>query len=300
MRIITLGTGAGRPTLQRFASATALEYEGEVFLFDCGEAAQIQLMRSPLRWGRLSAIFIGHLHGDHVNGLPGLLGTLSLSDRQEPLKLFGPRGLKKFLQVLLELKNLWIKFPTEIVEIESESVLIDTPSYQVHSAPLKHVIECWGFAFREKPRRGPFDPRKADALKIPEGPLRSALTKGVSVTLADGRIVKPEEVVGSSRPGRSMAYCLDTQPCESLQRLAAGVDVMVHEATFDQTFQSEAHAWGHSTAADAARAARDAGVKRLILTHISQRYLEDTVLLEEAKALWTETELAQDLRIFEV
>lgn len=300
MRIITLGTGAGRPTLQRFASATALEYEGEIFLFDCGEAAQIQLMRSPLRWGRMSAIFIGHLHGDHVNGLPGLLGTMSLSDRQEPLKVFGPRGIKAFIQAFLDCKNLWLKFPTEIIEIEKEGILLETPQFEVHTAALNHVVECWGYAFREKPRRGPFDSKKAYELGIPEGPLRAALIKGIPVVLADGRRVEPDSVVGPSRPGRSFAYCLDTKPSPTLPRLAADVDVMLHEATFDRSMTSEAHAWGHSTTADAAQAALKCKAKRLIITHISQRYLDDQFLLHEAKEIFGETELAQDLKIFDI
>src|SRR5918996_6197624 len=129
MRVLTLGTGAGRPTLQRFASATALEHEGEILLFDCGEGTQIQLMRSPLHWGRLSSIFIGHLHGDHLFGLPGLLGSLSLSERQEPLKLFGPVGLKAYMDTLRAVQSLWLRFPLELTEIEAAGRIVETPSY---------------------------------------------------------------------------------------------------------------------------------------------------------------------------
>jgi len=300
MRIFTLGTGAGRPTLQRHTSATALEYEGEILLFDCGESVQLQLIRSPLKWGKMSGIFVGHLHGDHLYGLPGLLGTLSLVDRKEPLHIFGPVGIKEYLRIHLEIKSLWVSYPLEITEIEKPGLILENERYQVFTVPLGHIIPCWGYAFREKPRPGVFNESKARALNIPEGPERMELVQGRSVTLPDGRLIQASEVVGPSRPGRSFAYCLDTRPCPEVVELARGVDLMVHEATFAQDLQTEAHQWGHSTAADAARMAREAGVKRLVLTHISQRYLDPQLLLNEAKGLFHEVELAEDLQVFPV
>jgi ribonuclease Z len=295
MRVITLGTGAGRPTLQRFTSATALEHEGEVLLFDCGEGAQIQLMRSPLHWGRLSTIFIGHLHGDHLYGLPGLLGTMSLAERQAPLKLFGPVGLKAYLQTLQAVQSLWVRFPMEVVEIEAAGRILETKSYEVFTAPLKHVIPCWGFRFLEKPRPGLFNEKKAVELGIPPGPLRGDLVRGKSVHLADGREIQPEELVGPPRPGLSFAYCLDTQPCDSVLELAQGVDCLVHEATFAKDLQAEAKQWGHSTAGDAASMAKEAGAKKLVLTHLSSRYMGSDVLLQEAKENFENSLLAEDL-----
>ncbi|HEX5033195.1 MAG TPA: ribonuclease Z, partial [bacterium] len=278
-----------------FASATALEYEGEVLLFDCGEGTQLQLMRSPLHWGRLSTIFIGHLHGDHLYGLPGLLGTMSLSEREDPLKLFGPVGLKAYLQTLQETQSLWLRFPVELTEIESAGRILETPDYEIFTAPLKHVIPCWGFRFSEKPRPGHFDEAKAEALGIPAGPLRGDLVQGRSIQLPGGRRIQPEEVVGPRRPGRQFAYCLDTQPCETVIELAAGVDCLVHEATFGQDLQSEATRWGHSTAADAARMAQEAGAKNLVLTHLSSRYMRTEVLLEEAQSSFQNSHIAEDL-----
>jgi len=300
MRLFTLGTGAGRPTLHRHTSATALEYEGEVFLFDCGESVQMQLVRSPLRWGKMTAIFVGHLHGDHLYGLPGLLGTLSLVDRKEPLQVFGPVGLKEYLRVHLEIKSLWVSYPLQVTEIEKSGLILDTDRYQVFTGPLSHIIPCWGYVFREKPRAGVFHETKAKALGVPEGPERMELVQGRSVTLPDGRLIQASEVVGPSRPGRSFAYCLDTRPCAEVIDLARGVDVMVHEATFGQDLQAEALQWGHSTAADAARMAHEAGVKRLVLTHISQRYSDPQVLLQEAKNHFSEVDLAEDLQVFPV
>lgn len=298
MRLITLGTGAGRPTLQRHTSATALEFEGETFLFDCGEATQLQLIRSPLKWGKMTAIFIGHLHGDHVFGLPGLLGTMSLAERQEPLRVFGPKGLQEYLRIHQESHSLWINYPLEVHEIEAPGLVFETERYQVFTAPLRHIIPCWGYAFRERPRPGLFDEAKAKALGIPEGPERMDLVRGRAVRLADGRVITPEVVVGPARPGRSMAYGLDTGPAPELVELAGGVDLLVHEATFHREFEAEAHQWGHSTAADAAHAAREAGARRLVLTHISQRYLDPRVLLEEADKVFPHPEAAEDLQTF--
>ncbi|HCU23886.1 MAG TPA: ribonuclease Z [Deltaproteobacteria bacterium] len=298
MRIITLGTGAGRPTAQRLTSASALEYEGEVLLFDCGEGVQLQLIRSPLHWGKMRAIFIGHLHGDHLYGLPGLLGTLSLMDRSEPLRLFGPPGLKEYLEVQRKIHSLWIRFPLEIQEIHEAGVLWTTENYSVSAAPLEHTITCWGYVFQEKPRAGRFDAAKAEALGIPDGPLRGRLVQGETVDLPDGRRISPETLVGPRRPGRRVAYCLDTRPCRGARELAEGADLVLHEATFGCDMQSDATQWGHSTAADAGRLAREAGAKRLILTHISQRYMEAQVLLDEAQREFAATELASDLAQF--
>ena len=298
MRVLTLGTGAGRPTLQRFTSATAVEHEGEVLLFDCGEGTQIQLMRSPLHWGRLSTIFIGHLHGDHLYGLPGLLGTMSLAEREAPLKLFGPVGIKAYLETLQAVHSLWIRFPIEIVEIETAGRIVETESYEVFTAALKHVIPCWGFRFSEKPRPGLFDEKKAEELGIPAGPLRRELVQGRSIQLADGRNIQAQEVVGPRRPGLQFAYCLDTQPCDAVLELARGADCLVHEATFAEDLQAEAAQWGHSTAADAARMAKEAGVKQLILTHVSSRYVGSDVLVEEAAAIFENSTLAEDLKTF--
>ncbi len=300
MRLITLGTGAGRPTIQRLTSASVLEYEGELFLFDCGEGAQVQFMRSPLRWGKLSAIFLSHMHGDHLNGLPGLLGTLSLNDFPHPLKLFGPPGLFQYLEVLKSTKVLWVNFPLEVKEISASGVILETETYRVETAPLNHVIECWGYVFKEKPKPGTFDSEKADRLGIPFGPLRAKLVNGESITLPDGKTISPNEIVGPPKPGKSFAHCLDTKPSRNVEILAQGVDVLLHEATFAEELKKEAHHWGHSTATDAAQAAKSAGAQRLILTHVSQRYQSGDILLKEAGEVFSATELAEDLREFEI
>ncbi len=298
MRIITLGTGAGRPTLHRLTSAVAVEYEGDSLLFDCGEGTQVQLMRSALKWGRIKAIFLGHLHGDHLNGLPGLLGTFSLSDRTQPLKVFGPKGLKAYLELLFQVKSLWVRFPMEIVEIREPGILLKEPTYQIETAPLDHTIECWGFAFHERDRPGKFNRKKAERLGVPSGPLRARLVQGEAISLENGRVITPQELVGPPRPGRRVVFCWDTKPCKNAVQFAQGADLLIHESTFDESFAQEAHNFGHSTAADAARTAQEAGAHRLLLTHISQRYLDEKLLTQEAQGIFPAAAVAFDLDEF--
>lgn len=298
MRIITLGTGAGRPTLRRSSSAVALEHQGRTFLFDCGEGTQLQLMKSPLHWGKLQAVFIGHLHGDHVNGLPGLLGTLSLSDRQDPLSVYGPKGIQDFLAVHQKYQSMSLRYSLKVHEINQAGVLHRGEDFQVETYPLTHSIPCWGYVFRENQLRGHFDGEKAEREGIPSGPLRAQLIEGKTITLKDGRKFRPDEFLGPPRPGRSVAYCLDTKPCEEAVKMAKGVDLLIYEATFCEEHGTEAHDWGHSTAADGARIASQAGVKRLILTHISQRYSDPGILLEQARLIFSEVNIANDLDIF--
>jgi ribonuclease Z len=297
MRIITLGTGAGRPTLRRSSSAVALEHEGRTFLFDCGEGTQIQLMKSPLHWGKLQAVFIGHLHGDHVNGLPGLLGTLSLSDRHEPLTVCGPKGLKDFLAVHQKYQSMNLRYPLKVHEIEKAGVLHRGEDFRVETHPLAHSIPCWGYVFHENQLRGHFDGAKAEREGIPSGPLRAQLIEGKTITL-DGKTFRPDQFLGPPRPGKSVAYCLDTKPCEDAVKMAKGVDLLLYEATFCHEHETEAHEWGHSTAADGARIAKQAGVKRLVLTHISQRYSDPEILLQEARAIFPDVCVASDLDVF--
>jgi ribonuclease Z len=303
MRVIPLGTSSGKPTLKRNVSALAVAREGEWLLFDCGEGTQMQIPRAGLNPSRLSAIFITHLHGDHFNGLAGLLSTMGLDRRARELTLVGPHGIREYLDTLARLKILFVNYPLEVREYRSitePALVYETPDYTVSAYPLDHRIFAIGYRIQERPRAGRFNLEKARALGIPEGPLFGRLQSGSSVQLDDGRIIPPSEVLGPPRAGKAIAYCTDTRPFPGSIELARGVDLLIHEATYTQELTEEAREYGHSTAAQAAGVAQDSGARQLLITHFSTRYPDATVLLEEARAIFPNTIMAHDLMEIEV
>ena len=300
VELVFLGTGSGKPMPSRNVSSMALFRDGELFLFDCGEATQLQITRSNLRPGALKGIFLTHFHGDHVNGLPGLLGTLTLNQRDEPLHIVGPRGLRQWFRCLYDLHILRPGFPVEIHEVEEPGMVVQWEDFHVDAYPLEHRVATWGYALVEKSRPGRFDLDRARELEIPPGPLFGRLQSGEAVTLDDGRTIEPSQVLGPARPGLKIAYCTDTIPCEAALELGRDADVLVHDSTYVAGEERKAHKRGHSTAGDAARCARDAGARRLILTHISQKYVRTDELLAGAKEIFSATEVARDLKRFEI
>jgi ribonuclease Z len=303
MRVIPLGTSSGRPTLKRNVSALAVAREAEWVLFDCGEGTQVQIARVGLSPSRLSAVFVTHLHGDHFNGLPGLLSTMGLDRRTRDLSLTGPLGIRDYLDTLERLKVMFVTYPIELREYSSLSgprVVYETTEYTVTALSLDHRIFALGYRLDERPRPGRFNVERAREIGVPEGSLWGSLQAGEDVGLANGRVVRPSDVLGPPRPGKSVAYCLDTRPCEMSIELARDVDLLIHEATYTEEFAAEAQQYGHSTAAQAARTARDAGARRLLLTHFSTRFPDPTPLLEEACAIFPDTILAEDLMEIEV
>lgn len=300
VRIVFLGTGSGKPMPQRNVSSMALFREGELFLFDCGEATQLQLTRSNLRPGALSAIFLTHFHGDHVNGLPGLIGSLTLNQRDRPLNLFGPRGLKRWFRCMHDLHILRPGFPVHIHELDEPGVIWERENFRFETRALEHRVDAWGYALVEDDRPGRFDVDGARELGIEPGPLYGKLQDGETVELDDGRTIEPSQVLGPDRPGLKIAYCTDTVPCESTKQLGANADILVHEATYPAGEESRAHRRGHSTAADAARCARSAEAHKLILTHISQKYLRLGDFVAGAREIFENTVVARDLSTFEV
>jgi ribonuclease Z len=292
VRIVFLGTSAGMPSRSRNVASVAVVMDGRVLLFDCGEGTQQQLMRAEqVRSGGIEAIFITHLHGDHLFGLPGLLSSLGLGGRRDPLTVYGPRGLAAYLKAI---PYFGIAYELTVIEIEAGEVRRGN-GYRVHAAPVVHHAPCFAYRVDEDERPGKFDADKARTLGIPPGPLFGALQRGEDV---DG--VRSSDVVGPSRPGRSVVYCTDTRPCESAVLLARGANVLIHESTYDATLSAEAKARDHSTAAEAATVARDAEVERLILTHISPRYESSDALVGEARAIFPSTEAASDFAAFDV
>jgi len=255
---------------------------------------------AKLSFHRKMKIFITHMHGDHVLGLPGLIQTMSLFDRQRKLEVYGPRGLKEFIDVIQRTVQYTLTFPLEIHEIEKPGAIYEETEYTVVAEEADHVIPSFAFALVEKPRPGRFYPEKARKLGVPEGPLWSKLQKGHAVTLPNGRRVKPSEVVGPPRPGRKIVYSGDTRPCANVARLAENADLLIHDATLDDELADKAYEDGHSTPSQAAEIAKKANVERLVLTHISARYKSTEKLLEQAKKIFSNVLVAEDFMKIEV
>ena len=284
-------------------SGLAVAREAEWLLFDCGEGTQVQIARAGLSPSRLAAVFITHLHGDHFNGLPGLVSTMGLDRRTRNLELIGPRGISEYLSLLERLRVVFLTYPIEIGEFSSlpqVTVVYETAEYTVSALALDHRLFALGYRIDERPRPGRFNVERARTLGVPEGPLWGRLQSGDDLRMEDGRVVRSSDVIGPPRPGKSIAYCLDTRPCAMSLELARDVDLLIHEATYAEEFATEASTYGHSTAAQAARTARDAGARRLLITHFSSRYADPAPLLEEACAIFPDTVLAEDLVEIEV
>jgi ribonuclease Z len=299
MRVIPLGTSSAMPTAERNLSATAVVLEGVWFLFDCGEGTQYRLQQAPIRVGHLAGVFITHLHGDHLYGLPGLLATLSMQDRSDPLPVCGPPGLRSFVITALDRSYVEPVYPVDVVELEPDAS-IAIGAYRFEARALDHTVPSFGYRLEEPERPGKFDLDAAGRLGVPKGRLFGALQRGESVTLDDGTLVESSTIVGPPRRGRSLAYCTDTRPCSGSVELARGADLLIHEATFGDDEAETARERGHSTAREAATIARDAAARRLLLTHFSSRYKDSSVLVGEAKEVFDCVEAAKDLEPLDV
>jgi ribonuclease Z len=293
LSITFLGTGAATPTIDRNVTGLAVQREGETLLFDCGEGNQRQMMRYGVGFS-FREIFFTHYHADHLLGVTGLLRTMGLQDRSAPVTLYGPKGAQRILGAAISLGIERNKFPIEIVEIMPGDRLA-RDDYEIVVFETEHRADTVGYALVEHTRLGRFNPERARELGIPEGPLWGQLHKGNTVILADGRTLGPADLVGAPRPGRTLVYSGDTRPHSSVIEASRGADLLVHEATFGGDEMERARETGHSTAAEAARVALEAGVRRLVLTHISSRYSRDAAeLLAEARAVFPETVIARD------
>ena len=300
-----LGTGAACPTVDRNVSALALAREGETILFDCGEGTQRQMMRYGVSFG-VREICFTHFHSDHMLGLTGLLRTMGLlnlmgqNDREDGLTLYGPKGAKAILGAAINLGIERTKFPVDIIELRPGDAL-KRAEYDILAFDTEHRADTLGYALAEHTRLGRFNPERARELGVPEGPLWGRLHRGETVTLADGRTVGPGDLVGPERPGRTVVISGDTRPHPSLREAAKGADLLVHEATFGEDEAERARDSGHSTAREAAAIAKAAGVKRLVLTHISPRYSREAPeLLAEARMVFPETTIARDGMVVEL
>ncbi|MEO5588868.1 MAG: ribonuclease Z [Gemmatimonadaceae bacterium] len=289
-----LGTSASRPTVERNVSAITIVREGETLLFDCGEGTQRQMMRFGTSFA-LADIFFTHMHADHMLGVIGLFRTLALQGRIEPMRLHGPLGSGDLLKQAIAFGSDRQPFPVEINEVVPGTP-IERKGYSILPFRVDHKDRlAVGYALIEETRLGRFDPAKAREFGIPEGPDWGKIHKGQPVTLEDGRVIEPGDLVGPSRPGRRVVYTGDSRPAESTIEVATGADLLIHEATFADDEGPRAMETGHSTAREAATVAAKAGVKQLVLTHLSARYsINASELIQQAKEVFAECIVARD------
>lgn len=300
MQITFLGTSSGVPTRSRNVSSLAvrLPQRSEVWLFDCGEGTQHQILSSDIKISQISRIFITHLHGDHIFGLMGLLASCGLAGNASRIDIYGPAGLNDYLAACSRYSQTHFSYPIKVHQ-SRPGVVYEDDEFIVKCGRLEHRVTAYGYRVEEKDRPGRFNVEKAAALGIPSGPLYGQLKRGETVTLSDGRQISGQELCGPTEPGRKMAYCTDTIFCEGAVQLAQDVDVLIHEATFSHHDAQLAIDRLHSTSTMAAQVALAARVKTLIMTHFSPRYapgneiqLED--LRQEAQAIFPNTEMAYD------
>jgi ribonuclease Z len=294
LQVIFLGTAGSVPTTKRSLPAIAIRRKGELILFDCGEGVQRQMVKAGLGFNKKMKVFVTHMHGDHVLGLPGLIQTMSLLDRAKKMEIYGPVGLEDFIEAFERTVQFALTFPLEVIEIEAAGLVCEEKEYEVYAAWADHSAPAFAYSLVEKPRPGRFYPEKAKALGIPEGVLWSKLQHGSAVKLPNGKVVAPKEVVGPPRPGRKIVYTGDSRSSESLVKLAENADLLIHDCTFDDELAERAEEDGHSTPSQAVKTAKKAKAKRLILTHISARYKTPDLLLKQARKGFSNVDVAED------
>jgi ribonuclease Z len=294
MQVTFLGTGGAVPTTRRNTSALMVRRAGERLLFDCGEGTQRQMMRFSTGFS-VSHVFVTHLHGDHVLGLPGLCQTLDFNDREEALAIHAPPGTKPAVENLVGVTGARPGYPIRVHEARPGAVTLREDEYEVRAFATDHRTQSVGYALVEDDRKGRFDRERAEELGVPVGPKFGQLHEGESVELDDGTVIQPEQVVGPPRPGRRVVYTGDTRPTGATVEAADDADLLVHEATFGEDGSERAGKTGHSTARQAAELASRAGAKRLALTHVSSRYAGESDRLEaEAREVFEGAFLPDD------
>ncbi len=291
--VIFLGTGGSVPSKFRNLPSVLIRRGPELLLFDCGEGTQRQFLQAKAGTNRKMRVFISHLHGDHVFGLPGLLHSLSFMGRTRELEIIGPKGIAQFVTSVNRVVKMYSQFPIRIREVGSGRV-VNNEEYEVRAAHAKHGIPCLAFAFQEKPKPGRFDPAKARKLGIPEGPLWKKLQTTGSVRIGR-RLISSRLIVGQPRRGVKITYAVDTRPCEAVNRLAARSDLLIHDSCFDDSASLKAREYGHSTATEAAKVAKKSKSRKLALFHISAMYEDATHLLAQARKTFPATILSTDM-----
>lgn len=299
LNVTFLGTAGSLPTPERNPSAILINREGEMLLFDCGEGTQRQMMRARTGMMRLNYIFLTHLHADHILGIPGLLETMAFQGRTKPITIAGPIHTARLVECFKSVCYFSRNFEVIALELSPEDV-VKMKGYQVRAIETRHSVPSLGYILEEDQRLGRFDRDAAVSLGVPPGPLFGRLQHGHEVAV-EGRVVQPQQVMGPSRPGRKVVYTGDTRPCWSVEDAGRGADLLIHDSALASDMIEWAMETKHSTAKEAAELARRAGVRHLILTHISSRYSEDSSqLLNEARLIFEKTDVAEDLMSLEI
>jgi len=304
MELLFLGTNAGMPIRDRNVSSIVLRFAhngGSFFMFDCGEGTQHQLLKTSYKLAQLDRLFITHLHGDHLYGLPGLLSSRSSLGGMNTLHIYGPFGLRDYIETNLRITETHLNYEIQVVEIE-EGIILETDDMIVEAAKLDHRIDCYGYRMMERDRPGELQAHKLIEMGIPPGPVYKQLKEGQDITLMDGRCIRSADVVGQPLSGRIITILGDTRPCANAVSLSRDADVLIHEATFSHELIEKANEYGHSTALQAAQIAHEAGVGKLLITHFSSRYTQEdlTRLEEEARSVFLHTDVATELNAYKL
>lgn len=300
-KIHILGCGSALPTLRHYASSQVVEVRNKLFMVDCGEGTQIQLRRSRIRFTKLSAVFISHLHGDHCFGLIGMISTFGMLGRTATLKVYGPKELGPMLDSMMALFCQGLEFKVEFhaVDTTQQAVVYEDKSVTVETIPLQHRIDCCGYLFREKPTLPHIRRDMIDCYEIPLSQIQN-IKNGADWTTSDGEVVPNSRLTEPADPPRSYAYCSDTRYMPHLHERIEGVSTLYHESTYHSRDIARAKLYYHSTAEQAAMVARDAHVGKLLLGHYSARYDDENELLDEARSIFPESYLSDEGKVFDV
>lgn len=300
-KVHILGCGSALPTRHHNPSSQIIDIRGKLFMIDCGEGTQTQIRRSRINFSKLYAVFITHLHGDHVLGLIGMISTFGLQGRTAPLHVYAPVAYEQLLQMQLDMfcSTLGYEVIFHPVNTSLQQVIYEDRSLTVETVPLHHRMPCCGFIFREKPGQRHIKPEMLEFYNIPRSQIDN-LRMGMDWTSPEGEIIPNSHLTTDPDPVRAYAYCSDTRYMPTLKDKLQGVTTLYHEATYCEDMKDKAVKYLHSTAREAAMTAREAKVKKLIIGHFSQRYIDETPLLKEAQAVFENTVLADENKEFEV
>lgn len=302
MEAFVLGCGGMMPLPYRHLTSVLLRRDGDLFLFDGGEGTQVSLKRLNLKWKKISAIFVSHTHADHVTGLPGIMMLSAQVDRTEPLYIYGPPNTSEYIETNRRVLDMYINYPIVVKEITAPCIVHGGDGFYIRAFPLQHSRTCVGYTLEELDRPGEFNPERARALGVPQGPLWGRLQRGETVTAADGSTVRPDDVLGEKRNGRKFSFVTDSLYMPSIAREVRGSDLLICEGMFADDCADQAREKRHMTARQAATLARDAGVSKLGLIHYSPRYVDHDldIMLRQAQEVFPRTVLTRDRMVLDI